>query len=73
MLFGASASLRSDGIPVRTVPTILSEFEANRVNAYPFKPFSTAFVKKALDEGVDWVAKGAVTPAKECARRPDVF
>ena len=32
-----------------------------------------AAVKKALDEGVDWVAKGAVTPAKECARRPDVF
>jgi len=31
---------------------------------YPFKPFSAAYVKKALAEGVDWRSKGAVTPVK---------
>ena len=62
---GASALLRSDDVPVKLAPDLTSEFAINRVNAYPFKPFSEAFVKKALDEGVDWVAKGAVTPAKE--------
>ena len=33
---------------------------------FPFKPFSAAYVKKALAEGVDWRTKsgGAVTPVK---------
>jgi hypothetical protein len=31
---------------------------------FPFKPFSAAYVKKALAEGVDWRTKNAVTPAK---------
>ena len=31
---------------------------------FPFKPFSSAYVKKALAEGVDWRTKNAVTPVK---------
>ena len=30
----------------------------------PFKPFSAGYVKKALAEGANWTAKGAVTPVK---------
>jgi hypothetical protein len=35
-----------------------------RACSFPFKPFSAAYVKKALAEGVDWRTKGCVTPVK---------
>ena len=35
---------------------------------FPFKPFSPAYVKKALAEGVDWRTRNAVTPVKSQGR-----
>ena len=59
--------LRRDGVSVRqAAPGALeAEFALNARDAYPFKPFSDAYVKTALAAGADWVAKGAVTPAKD--------
>lgn len=61
--------LRSDGIPVILHPpgSLETEFQKQFGGAppYPFKAFSAEYVTRALTEQVDWVAKGAVTPAKD--------
>lgn len=58
--------LRTDGVPT-ILNYNLSRYQAllKDGDTYPFKPFSAAYVKKALADPVDWVAKGAVTPAKD--------
>jgi hypothetical protein len=64
----ASLELRRDGVPVQLAPLGALEAEFARQaggDSYPFKPFSSKFVERALATGVDWVAKGAVTPAKD--------
>ena len=36
----------------------------DRFVGFAFRPFSQKYVAQALKEGVDWRARGAVTPAK---------
>ena len=59
----AAASWLRDATYQRTYSyaTYLRETESS----YPFKPFSELTVKAALAASVDWVKKGAVTPAKD--------
>ena len=40
-------------------------FRDMEASGFPFKPFSDAFVKKALATPTNWTARGAVTPAKD--------
>jgi len=63
----ASSSLRRDGVPVVRPPrgALQAEFDALRAASFPFKPFSPAFVAKALASPTNWTARGAVTPAKD--------
>ncbi len=56
--------LRPDGVPV-VLNYDRAAFERATSESFPFKPFSAAYVKKALMEPVDWIERGAVTPAKD--------
>ena len=38
--------------------------QAAKAPTLPFKPFTPSYVQKALSEGANWTAKGAVTPVK---------
>lgn len=57
--------MRTDGAPVYAGSYSYEQFRADTSESYPFKPFSDSAVKKALSTEVDWVKKGAVTPAKD--------
>ena len=59
--------LRTDGVPVHLMGPgeLEAEFELSSRNAEIAGTFSPEFVKHALATGVDWVKKGAVTPAKD--------
>lgn len=63
----AASELRRDGAAVTFPPAghLYAEFAALSKSAYPFKPFSPSFVKKALSTPTNWTARGAVTPAKD--------
>ena len=56
--FKVRTDLRTDGVPtilnydMATFERLLRDGES-----YPFKPFSDAYVKKALADPVDWVKK----------------
>jgi hypothetical protein len=58
--------LRRDGVPVQFPPKDQLKAELQRLgSSYPFKLFNQSYVNHALATPVDWVAKGAVTPAKD--------
>jgi len=57
--------LRDDGIPVVLLDPEEIRAQFYRENDYPFKKFSTRYVKKALEMTVDWREKGAVTSVKD--------
>ena len=61
--------LRRDGVSVQlAAPGALKAEFAQQMGgkpSYPFKNFSAPFVKHALREGINWVTRGLVTPAKD--------
>jgi len=58
--------LRRDGVSVVLLqPGQLEKEMALGGPKYPFKIFSTEYVRKALEHQIDWRKKGAVTPAKD--------
>ena len=56
--------LRTDGVPT-ILNYDLAIYRSLVQESYPFTPFSEAYVRRALSEPIDWIAKGAVTPAKD--------
>lgn len=67
VLAAASGSeLRRDGVPVHFPPSASLKAEMQKLgSSFPFKNFNDSYVKHALATPTDWVAKGAVTPAKD--------
>jgi len=61
---GSPKLLRHDGVPV-ALNYDFATYKRDTLGSYPFQPFSSATVKAALADDVDWVARGAVTPAKD--------
>ena len=59
--------MRADGAAVYLPPAsaVRAELRVPKLGDFPFRPFSAAYVARALAATVDWRAAGAVTPAKD--------
>ena len=59
------AQLLDDSYPRSSHAALRAEVRASEAPQVPFKNFSAPYLAKALAEGVDWRARGAVTPVKD--------